>query len=104
MGARDVVDGGFAVLSDALIEHYRELLRAHVMMGSGNLSPELDALVELLVSGGATPHEAFWLHLHVLEETIRGLGSRSARHVMNRADLLILEVMLKLADAYRRSP
>ena len=42
------------------------------------------------------------MHIHVLEELIGGLGSRSARHVMNRADLLILEVMVHLADGYRR--
>ena len=41
------------------------------------------------------------LHLQVLEEMIRGLGSRSARHVMNRADMLILEVMINLAEGYR---
>jgi hypothetical protein len=32
---------------------------------------------------------------------IAGLGSRSARHVMNRADLLILEMMINLAEGYR---
>jgi hypothetical protein len=41
------------------------------------------------------------LHLHVLEEMVRGLGSRSARHVMNRADMLVLEVMINLAQNYR---
>jgi hypothetical protein len=33
---------------------------------------------------------------------ISSLGNRSARHVMNRADLLVLEVMAHLADGYRR--
>ena len=42
------------------------------------------------------------LHLLVLEELVQGLGSRSARHVMNRADLLALEVMSHLADGYRQ--
>ena len=42
------------------------------------------------------------LHLHVLEELVRGLGSRSTRHVMTRADLLALEVMVHLAECYRR--
>jgi hypothetical protein len=41
------------------------------------------------------------LHLKVLEELIHGLGSRSARHVMSRADLLVLEVMVHLAEGYR---
>jgi hypothetical protein len=38
----------------------------------------------------------------VLEELIRGLGSRSTRHVMSRADLLALEMLLHTADGYRR--
>ena len=42
------------------------------------------------------------LHLRVLEELIGSLGNRSARHVMNRADLLVVEVMAHLADSYRR--
>ncbi len=42
------------------------------------------------------------LHVHVLEELIGSLGNRSARHVMTRADLLVLEIMAHLADGYRR--
>ena len=37
-----------------------------------------------------------------LTELIHGLGSRSTRHVMNRADLLVLEVLLHVADGYRQ--
>jgi DNA-binding response OmpR family regulator len=88
-------------LPPSLIAHYRDLLRAYVMMGSGNLARELNALAGLLVAAGATAPEAMLLHLGVVEETIRGLGTRSARHVMNRADLLILELLLKLAEGYR---
>ena len=36
------------------------------------------------------------------KKLVQGLGNRSARHVMNRADLLVLEVMGHLADGYRR--
>ena len=42
----------------------------------------------------------FEVHLHVLEELVHGLGSRSTRHVMNRADLLVLELLLHVADGY----
>jgi hypothetical protein len=41
------------------------------------------------------------LHLHVVDELIRGLGTRSARHVVTRADLLALEVMVHLCEGYR---
>jgi DNA-binding response OmpR family regulator len=82
--------------------HYRELLRAYVIMGSGRLAGEMNRLAEMLVSAGVTAQQTMHLHLRVLEEMVQGLGYRSARHVMNRADLLVLEVMLNLAEQYRR--
>ena len=88
-------------LPPELTNHYRELLRAYVIMGSGNMSDEMDRLAELLASAAITSQQAMLLHLSVLEEMISGLGSRSARHVMNRADMLILEVMIHLAEQYR---
>jgi DNA-binding response OmpR family regulator len=88
-------------LPSKLVEHYRELLRTHVIMGSGNLSGEMGRLADMLASAGVTARQAVQLHLHVLEEMIRGLGNRSSRHVMNRADLLILEVIVDLAESYR---
>jgi DNA-binding response OmpR family regulator len=88
-------------LPDNLVAHYRELLRAYVIMGSGNLTSDMQELAELLVNSGITPQQTMLLHLQVLEELVRGLGSRSARHVMTRADLLVLEIMIHLAEGYR---
>jgi DNA-binding response OmpR family regulator len=88
-------------LPQSLLDHYRELLRAYVIMGSGNLSEEMNRLADLLAWAHLSAQQAMQLHLFVLEELVRGLGSRSARHVMNRADMLILEVMIHLADRYR---
>jgi len=88
-------------LPATLVQHYRELLRAYVVMGAGNLADEMDVLADLLVAAGVTAAEVMMLHLHVLEDVIRGLGNRSARHVMSRADLLILEVMMNLSEGYR---
>lgn len=89
-------------LPERLVSHYRELLRAHVVMGVGNLARELHALASLLVDARITAQQTMQLHVHVLEDLIGSLGSRSARHVMNRADLLVVEVMAHLADGYRR--
>jgi len=89
-------------LPPELVAHYRELLRAYVIMGSGNLAGEMAELADLLATAGITAHQAMQLHLHVLEELVRGLGSRSTRHVMTRADLLALEVMVHLTECYRR--
>lgn len=85
-----------------LVGHYRELLRAYVIMGAGNLAAEMGALAELLAEAGVSAPQTMQLHLQVLEELVRGLGNRSARHVMTRADLLVLEIMVHLTEGYRR--
>lgn len=89
-------------LPERLVNHYRELLRAHVVMGVGNLAREMTALAGLLVEAEISAQQTMQLHVHVLEDLIGSLGNRSARHVMNRADLLVVEVMAHLADGYRR--
>jgi DNA-binding response OmpR family regulator len=85
-----------------LLAHYRELLRTYVIMGSGNLAAELRRLAEMLVTVGLTARQTMQLHLHVVEELAHGLGARSSRHVMCRADLLVLELLMYLVEGYRR--
>lgn len=89
-------------LPERLVAHYRELLRTHVIMGSGQLAEEMNKLADLLATAEVTARQAMWLHVKVLEELIRGLGNRSARHVMHRADLLVVDVLVHLAERYRR--
>jgi DNA-binding NarL/FixJ family response regulator len=89
-------------LPERLVNHYREMLRAYVVMGVGNLADEMTALANLLADARISARRTMQLHVHVLEELISSLGNRSARHVMNRADLLVVEVMAHLADGYRR--
>ncbi len=93
--------GEWPELNESLKHHYRELLRAHVIMGSGNLGDEMISLAEQLAADGVSAPQTMQLHVEVLEQLVQGLGSRSARHVMTRADLLILEVLVQLAERYR---
>lgn len=88
-------------LPTILVDHYREILRAYVIMGTGNLSEEMSSLAQLLAGSNISAQRTMQLHVQVLEELVEGLGNRSARHVMNRADLLALEVLGHLADGYR---
>jgi DNA-binding NarL/FixJ family response regulator len=90
-------------LPPELIAHYRELLRIYVIMGSGNLADELRRLAGLLVSAGVTARQTAEMHLEVVAEMIAGLGARSSRHILTRADLLILEVLMHLGEGYRQS-
>jgi hypothetical protein len=89
-------------LPDRLVAHYREMLRAYVVMGAGNLAEEMVRLAQMLTEADVSAQRAMQLHVQVLEELVGSLGNRSARHVMTRADLLVLEIMAHLADGYRR--
>lgn len=89
-------------LPPSLVAHYHELVRAYVIMGSGNLGDDMARVAELMADAGITAPETMQLHVCVVEEMVRGLGARSARHVMTRADLLMLEVMAHLSEVYRR--
>ncbi len=91
-----------ATLPSELRDHYRELLRSYVIMGSGNLREEVRALAELLARAQMSPRQMMALHVSVMEAMVEGIGSRSARHVLNRGDMLILEMMINLATHYRR--
>jgi hypothetical protein len=71
-----------------------------VMMGSGNLATEMHALAQLLATAGVSAAQTLEMHLQVLEGVLAGMGNRSARHVMNRADLLALEICIHLCEAY----
>jgi hypothetical protein len=86
----------------SLVSHYVDLLRAQIIMGSGNLATETSAVVDSLHSLNLPVSRVMQVHLYALETTLRGLGSRSSRHVMARADLLVLEVMMQLAERYRK--
>lgn len=88
-------------LPEELLRHYRELLRTYVIMGSGNLASELNRLADMLATAGVSARQTMQLHVRALEELIHGLGNRSTRHVMTRADLLVLEIMIHLAESYR---
>ena len=83
-------------------EYYQELLRTYVIMGSGNMGGEIAQLAELFELAGLTPREALELHLERVEALVRGLGNRSTRHVMARADLLALELVIHLGECYQR--
>jgi DNA-binding response OmpR family regulator len=86
----------------SLVMHYHELMRSYVIMGSGNLGDDMARMAELMADAEISAPETMQLHVCVLEEMVRGLGTRSARHVMTRADLLVLEVMVHLSEVYRR--
>ncbi|MEK6250174.1 MAG: hypothetical protein N2C12_18460, partial [Planctomycetales bacterium] len=41
------------------------------------------------------------LHVTVVDDVVRRLGNRSARHVVERSSLLANDILLRMGDAYR---
>ena len=82
--------------------YYHQLLRTYVIMGSGSLGSEIAKLANLICQAELTPRETLELHLERVEFLVRGLGSRSTRHVLARADLLALELMIHLGECYQK--
>jgi len=82
-------------------KHYDELLRAYVIMGSGNLAAEIASVAHVMSTSNMSPRETLQFHLTCVETLVRGLGNRSTRHVMARSDLMALEVLVHLGEGYR---
>ncbi|WP_298866036.1 hypothetical protein [uncultured Gimesia sp.] len=83
-------------------DYYHELLRTYVIMGSGSLKDEILQIAELLAAANLTPGQVLEFHLKCVEVIVKGLGNRSSRHVMSRADLLALEIMVHLGECYQK--
>ena len=81
--------------------YYQELLRNYVIMGTGSLAGEISKLSNMLADAEVTPSHALELHLEHVERLVLGLGNRSTRHVMARADLLALELVMRLGECYQ---
>lgn len=92
----------FSLLPPELDSYYQELVRSYVIMGSGSLVTEIARLADLLAEAGLSPRDVFEFHLERVDRLVRGLGNRSTRHVMARADLLALELMIHLGECYQR--
>lgn len=83
-------------------EDYAGLLRSYVLMGSGSLAAEIAQMAGRFVDAGISPPDALQLHLECVEQLVKGLGNRSSRHVVARADLLAVEMMTHLAQHSQR--
>lgn len=88
-------------LASEWLTDYEALLRAYVIMGSGNLADDIVSLVGRFATAGLSARDVMRLHVHAVEGLLASLGKRGARHAMTRGDLLILEVMMHLAEMYR---
>jgi len=101
--ARPQPDADPLAIPQQLKQYYQELLRNYVIMGSGSLSEEITGLVESLTAIQCTPRQIIQLHLECVKKLVTGLGNRSTRHALSRADLLALELMILTAESYQQA-
>lgn len=101
-GTADASAEGHSRLPGEFHAFYQELLRTYVIMGSGSLGAEIGRVAEVLALAEFAPREALELHVARVEALVRGLGNRSTRHVMARADLLALELVIHLGECYQQ--
>ncbi len=86
---------------ERLVGHYSELLKTSVVMGWGHMGDEVSHFSQVLTSAGVSGNQFVQLHVIAVESLVAELGSRGAKHVLNRADLLAMEVLLHLCESYR---
>lgn len=87
-------------VSDELRRYYETLLRTHGMMGEGSLSVEVSQLAKILCQSGVDPGDALEMHLQEIEKLISRAGNRSSRHLVSRADLLAIELLLYMGQFF----
>ena len=94
--------GSPANVPDTFREHYQALLKTYILMGTGDMTPEIRPFAQNLAAAGITASQVAALHLQVLESVLRHLGEKSCRHIVQRAEELRLEVLIHLSDEYQR--
>ena len=86
-----------------VVTRTRELLSTYVVMGSGQLSDEMDRFLTA-ISDSAIDRVSVARAFHsAIESMVTELGTRSARHVLNRGNLLLLEALLRIPDPVPRN-
>ncbi len=77
---------------------YGDLLRSAVLAGPEQLDCETQTLAAELAARGLSAADLLALHVDAVESLVRGLGGRSAPHVLQRTDLVAMELLVRLAD------
>ena len=74
----------------------RELLHAYVVMGSGNQMKELEPFIDRVRQHRVPRLVVASAFSTVMQTVIEELGTRSSKHVYNRGNLLLLDLLFRL--------
>jgi len=75
-----------------------DLLQAYVVMGRGQLASEVRHLASQLHQDQVSLPRLLQCYAAALTDLVQHRGARSARHVFDRGNLLLLDVLLQWAD------
>ncbi len=90
------------IFDDSSKQKYDQVLKNVVISGTSGSRQILPTLLTEFEANGLTPGDILSLHLQSLEKLISGTGEKSTRHILQRADQLLVEVMVSLAETYRQ--
>ncbi len=82
---------------------YDQLLKKVILDGMRSSQQELRSAIAEFRSTLASPGQLLSVHLKAVESLLTGTGNRSSRHILQRADQLLVEAMVCLAEDYRRN-
>ena len=83
-----------ARLGNDVLDGYRDLLKTYVIMSTGTVVNEVKDFCHIFQQVALEPVEVVALHRLVLEEILDQLGVKSLRHVMDRANLLLVQLLI----------
>lgn len=84
------------------LQAYQEILRSYIVMGAGSLTKQLHEIAVLFSQNNISAREAMAIHLECVGSLIESNSGRSSRHVIARADELIIELLLHLSEQYQQ--
>jgi DNA-binding response OmpR family regulator len=87
-----------------LTNRSRELLTTYVVMGTGQLTEEMGRFLAAVRSAGVDRIAVLRAFHDAMEAMVAELGTRSARHILNRGNVLLFESLLKISVEISNRP
>lgn len=91
-----------AAPTHSLESRYLELLKHSIPLGISRSTQETKEFLPLLIKEKISAAELFHMHLNALEMILKTPGRKSSLHLMNRANMLVNQLMIALTDHYRQ--
>ena len=76
----------------------RELLTTYVVMGTGQLADEMDRFFSSIQQAGIDRTSVVKAFHEAMDTMVAELGTRSAKHIINRGNVLLLEALLRVPE------